>query len=309
MTNQIPRTSRAARARRRRRMLRRRAFLISSALFLLALGGVTLSAAIERFPVRQVAAGPAAAEPPEAPADFPEQPPAPSLAVASILETAPLAGQAEPSTGAGYDYGSPVPQSQPMEADAFANTLFLGNSITEGVGRFGIVPGATVYAKNGLTVSNALTEPIVPQGNTYITAAQALGQASFDKVYLMFGMNELGWNSEETFIRRYSELVDQVWQLQPGAVVYVQSIMPVTAEKSADDTYFTNEKVDRFNRLLQQMCAEKYAVFLDIHAALADETGALPADAAGPDGIHIKKSTYILWYDYVRTHIWGGSNQ
>lgn len=317
MTNQIPpapRISRAARARRRRRMLRRRAFLLSSALFLIFLCGVTISAAIERFPLRQVDPGPAPAEaesPPGSPAPA-SRTQAPSLA-AAMVHAIPLAGgpalSGPEDQAAGYDYSQPVPQSQPGQADDFSNSLFFGNSITEGVGRFGIVPGATVYAKNGLMVSNALTEPIVPQQNGHITAAQALEQRSFDKIYLMFGMNELGWDNEQIFIQRYSQLVDQVWQLQPEAVVYVQSILPVTAEKSADDTYFTNERVEYFNQLLRQMCAEKHALFLDIHAALADETGALPQDAAGPDGIHIKKSAYTLWYDYVRTHIWGGIRQ
>lgn len=325
------RMSRAAWARRRRRrMLRRRAFFVTSVLLAAALGGVTLSAAIGRFPVRSVPpASPAESQ--AQPAVLPEPPGPPfiafqDLALAAVPQTRPAGeGGAEqkaaadasrpapekavPQTPVGYDYSQPVPESAAAEQGFFDNTLFFGNSITDGIARFGISPGSAVYAKNGLTVTDALSEPIVPQGNGKISAAQALEGQSFDKIYLMFGMNELGWSSEEVFIQRYSDLIDQVWRLQPEAAVYVQSILPVTAEKSADASYFTNERVNRFNQLLQQMCAEKHALFLDTHAALADETGALPADAAGPDGIHIKKSAYQTWFTYVQTHIWGGKYQ
>ena len=319
MTNQmfqnssVPRMSRAAWARRRRRMLRRRAFFITSILLVAALGGVTLSAAIERFPVRSVPpASPVSAEPQQT-AVLPE-PPEPPLAVFENLalpaepktQPAPESGSGAGRRPTGYDYSQPVPESAAAEDDFFDNALFFGNSITDGIFRFGICPGSTVYAKNGLTVADALSEPIVPQGPGKISAAQALEGQSFGKVYLMFGMNELGWSSEEVFIQRYSELIDQIWRLQPEAVVYVQSILPVTAAKSADDSPFTNERVDRFNQLLRQMCAEKHALFLDIHAALADETGALPADASGADGIHIRKSAYETWFAYVQTHSWGG---
>lgn len=321
MTNQMlqnsppAQMSRAARARRRRRrMLRRRAFFITSILLAASLCGATLSAALERFPIRSVPPASPVLEEPQQTTILPEPLEPPLAAFQDLTLSARPQGQPAPKSGAasqpvGYDYSQPVPESAAAEQDFFNNTLFFGNSITDGIFKFGIVPGSTVYAKNGLTVADALTEPIVPQGNGNISVAQALEGQSFDKVYLMFGMNELGWSSEEVFIQRYSDLIDQIWRLQPEAVVYVQSILPVTAEKSADDSPFTNERVNRFNDLLRQMCAEKHALFLDIHAALADETGALPAGASGADGIHLKKSAYQTWFAYVQTHIWGGKYQ
>ena len=185
--------------------------------------------------------------------------------------------------------------------------LFVGNSITDGVSRYGVAPSATVAARNGLTVSKALTDPSVTQGQSRVSLEQYLKTHQFGKIYLMFGMNELGWPREEQFIRRYSELIDSLWQLQPNAVLYVQSIFPVTAERSAQDSTFNNQRIQRYNQLLQQLCAEKHALFLDTYSALADETGALPADVS-PDGIHINKSAYQTWMDYILTHTWEGTN-
>ena len=40
---------------------------------------------------------------------------------------------------------------------------------------------------------------------------------------------------------------------------------------------------------------------MDAHAALADENGVLPADES-TDGVHLTKSGYQCWADYLRTH-------
>ena len=199
-----------------------------------------------------------------------------------------------------------MPESAPGAEGAFQNSLFIGNSITDGIARYGIIPGATVYAKNGLTVTNALTEPVVTSGSSRITVEQALQNRQFDRIYLMFGMNELGFGSEEQFVTRYSNLIDRIWALQPSATIYVQSILPVTAERSAKDSTFNNPKLQHFNELIRQMCAEKQALFLDAHSALCDESGALPAEYSS-DGIHITKEAYGVWFSYVNTHIWGGN--
>lgn len=289
----------------RRIRRRRRLVLAASVLLVTGVGVATIAAAMSRFPVHSVPVADAAGEP---------SPQPPETVAASILPAPPAAAQPAPADQAEepkalpYDYASPVPPSDAAADDYFDDALFLGNSITDGIERFGVIKNATVYAKNGLTVTDALTEPVVRQGQGRISVQQALGSQQFGKVYLMFGMNELGWSSESEFTRRYGNLIEEIWRLQPNAVVYVQSILPVTAEKSAKDPVFTNEKVDRFNELLRALCAENHALYLDAHSALADEAGALPADAS-TDGVHITKATYATWFDYIRTHTWGGNKK
>ena len=297
------------RARRRRR---RRALLAAMAL-LVGLGGVSLVSAIVRLPVHSVPDAPdTTTEPeetsPEKDENTKEKETSPEEGEKgnTSLEETPKEENSSPPPETTYDYSQPVPESAPGAEGAFQNSLFIGNSITDGIARYGIVPGATVYAKNGLTVTNALTEPVVTSGSGRITPEQALQNRQFDRIYLMFGMNELGFGSEEQFVTRYSALIDRLWALQPSATIYVQSILPVTAERSAKDATFNNPKLQHFNELIRQMCAEKHALFLDAHSALCDESGALPGEYSS-DGIHITKEAYGVWFSYVNTHIWGGN--
>lgn len=297
--------------RRRSRRRRRRLALLSSILLFTGLGMATFAAAMSRFPIHAVPPAAADQVPPET--GSVSQPEAADPAEAGSSQDTPsqdpsvLAPEGSGSSASGYDYGAPVPLSQAAGQDYFSDVLFVGNSITDGVSRYGVAPSATVAARNGLTVSKALTDPSVTQGQSRVSLEQYLKTHQFGKIYLMFGMNELGWPREEQFIRRYSELIDSLWQLQPNAVLYVQSIFPVTAERSAQDSTFNNQRIQRYNQLLQQLCAEKHALFLDTYSALADETGALPADVS-PDGIHINKSAYQTWMDYILTHTWEGTN-
>lgn len=61
------------------------------------------------------------------------------------------------------------------------------------------------------------------------TVADALRQEPQHKrVYIMLGINDLGWPSMETFTGNYSKLIDAVRSSQPNATIYVQSILPVS---------------------------------------------------------------------------------
>ena len=117
----------------------------------------------------------------------------------------------------------------------------------------------------------------------------------------MLGTNELGWVYDSVFIKRYGELIDTVRASQPGAVLYVQSILPVTRKKSAADENFNNPKINRYNELLEQLAREKGARFLRVCDSVGLDGGALPAEAA-TDGIHLTPQYCRKWLDYLKTH-------
>ena len=137
-----------------------------------------------------------------------------------------------------------------------------------------------------------------------ITIPDAMKNQTFKKVYIMLGVNELGWASENTFIARYGSLLDGIREAVPDAVIYVQSILPVSKEKS-DSSVYTNSRIQLYNSLIVQMCEEKGAVYLNVAEAVQDESGALPAEAT-VDGIHLKRPYYEKWKDYIMTHTVSG---
>lgn len=239
-----------------------------------------------------------------------------SSASAESSETAELPLHDPLTPPEGYDYTVPAPKSAPQEDSWFDDAVFVGNSRTQGLMLYTGM-GAKCYADVGLTVetvftADRFTDPIPePVSETdgeetagqpaKITAAQALEKDTYRKVYLMFGINELGWSREDIFISKYASLIDTILSSHPDAQVYVQSILPVSADKHQETSYLTNERIAQFNGQLQQLAAEKEVFYLDVSAAFRDENGALPEDLSN-DGVHLKKDGCITWKEYLLSH-------
>ncbi len=204
-----------------------------------------------------------------------------------------------------YDLSSAVPESEMVGDDYFDDAVFIGNSLIVGLQR--TVPlNARYFASIGLNVSQVFTKELVPMKSGKIfTISDALATVEFSKVYLMFGINELGWGSITSFISYYGQIIDRIREINPEAIVYVQSILPINEEKWAKSRDYqsciNNYAVATFNQKIIDMCAEKNAAYVNVGEVLTDETGNLFADATS-DGIHIGGIYSTRWVDYLKTH-------
>lgn len=198
----------------------------------------------------------------------------------------------------------PVSEFGTVEDDYFADAVFIGDSRTVGLYEYGELQDvATFYASTGLTVHKLFTEKIVevPGQKKKITVEEALKERSFAKVYLMIGINEMGTGTAETFLQKYAECVAYIRELQPDALIYLQSILCVTEERSAQGDYITNEGIDVRNRGIEEMADNEGIFYLDVNSAVRDETGGMAAGYTH-DGVHLKAQYIALWKDYLKCH-------
>lgn len=200
-----------------------------------------------------------------------------------------------------YDYSAPVPTSTAVGDEYFADAVFIGDSRTQGLQKFSGPGNAAYYTATGLKVDTIFTEAIVKTDSGKITVLDALKTQKFRKVYVMLGVNELGWVYSDMFIAKYGELVDQIKALQPGAAVYAQSILPITKARSDKDSIYNNGKINEFNALIKTMATNKKVYYLNVAECLTGDDGALFADGS-TDGIHLDKKYCDIWFDYIRAH-------
>lgn len=209
--------------------------------------------------------------------------------------------------------GTPDPTAA-FADEYFSDAVFVGNSLVVGLQKSGLVP-ADFYANIGLSVRQFFEKPFLPSpdGETtsngspvLVTAAEALARDdSFRKVYLMFGINELGWTDIDTFISYYETIIDTILTIRPDAVIYVQAILPInetvySATEGAAD-YYTNDRIALFNMEIAVMAARKQVVFLTPGEAVMGEDGQLAANATS-DGIHLSASYLGRWKTYLAEH-------
>lgn len=224
---------------------------------------------------------------------------APVPVTPSPAETAAV--PAETDAAQGYDYTAPVPERERVENDWFEDAAFLGDSLTDGLLLYSDIRGPANLSYKGLTVQSVRTDKVIRLNGQKYTPLEALGKQSYGKVYILLGINELGWYNDQRFYNCYAQLIDLVRAAQPDAQIYLQTLLPVTAEKSESHEWLKNEKIAVYNDLIAQLAGEKGVYLVDAHAALADENDAPPADES-VDGVHLTKAGYQRWADYLRTH-------
>ena len=194
---------------------------------------------------------------------------------------------------------SAQPPSSTEITDDFSDAVFIGNSLTVGLSMNCGKPLATFYASTGLNVNSIWeSDTIVLDNGSYGTVFDALEQKQFGRVYVMFGINEVGWPYWDVFETNYIKVIDKIKEIQPNAKIYVESILPVSALALDTDPVFTTENIDGLNEYVKKVASQTGTAYLDINSVLRLEDGSLPLEAS-TDGIHLLKDYCMVWLKYL----------
>lgn len=166
-------------------------------------------------------------------------------AVEPVITPAP-AGTGGASEQA-YDFSAPVPESPAVEDSYFDDAVFIGDSRTEGLIINTGLSNATSYVYKGLMVDTVFTKPAVNQDGKKRSVMDAMKSTQFSKVYIMLGINETGWVYSQIFQSKYGDIIDGIREINPGAVIYIQGIIPVSSKVSSTHRYITNAKINEYN--------------------------------------------------------------
>lgn len=190
------------------------------------------------------------------------------------------------------------------DTDYFDDALFIGDSRTQGMAEYGgFQEETTFYCKTSLTVYDLFKKEkaFIKEDDRKMTLRQALSEHQFGKIYLMLGINELGTGTPESFFEEYARAVLQIRQLQPDAIIFVQAIMRVGAEKNADDQIFNNTNINIRNVELATLHDGQNIFYVDVNEVTCDESGSL-FDGWTYDQVHLKAKYYQVWKDYLLEH-------
>ena len=205
-----------------------------------------------------------------------------------------------------YSFGTYLEESEPAADDSyFDHAAFLGDSRTEGLQLYSGLTHGDFFWQRGMTVFHVdSAEWTFEIDGEELTMIEALGKKPYDSVYIMLGVNELGY-PVSSYERGLGIFIDKVITAQPDAVVYLQTIPPVNDQAARDNhlgSYINNDNINAFNEVIIRMAAEKRVVLLNTAEVFRDKDGQLPADMTS-DGCHFKYGKYSLWADYLRCHI------
>mgnify|MGYP001122882201 FL=1 len=196
----------------------------------------------------------------------------------------------------------PLPETEAVEDTYFDGAVFLGDSRTEGLSLYSGLKTGYFYTAVGATVESVFSKKnFETEGGEKVPLLDAVAEQDCDKIYIMLGINELGWSKVKTFHDQYAKLVDRVRADHPEAKIVLQSIPPVSAKQEAKRTYVNNARIAEYNGVIQALAEEKECYFLDVAACLPGGDGLLPKDL-NFDGIHLNPAGCKVWLNYLRTH-------
>lgn len=212
-------------------------------------------------------------------------------------------GQGGPGEGSGQEPGEPKSiEYTTVEDDYFADAVFIGDSRTVGMFEYGgLEEISTFYASKGLTIYKMFDSAVAPSPEGKITVEEALQANQFAKIYLMIGINEMGTGTLEGFLEKYAEAVAHLQELQPEAIIYLQGIMKVTSQRSAQGDYINNEGIEARNEGIAKLADNEKVFYLDVNPMICDETGGMDPEYTY-DGVHLKGKHIQIWKDYLKTH-------
>lgn len=197
-------------------------------------------------------------------------------------------GSGEPSADA---------EEEPAPELFFQDTLFIGDSRTMGLVEYADLNNAVVFANTGMNIYRLYTlKNAVRDQETYLE--DILAKKQYRKIYMMLGINELGYDEAQT-VKRYEEEVLKLRESQPDAKIILEANLHVTAARSERDNIFNNAGIDRINESIRKI-AEKYGFsYIDVNEIFDDEAGGLNPDYTH-DEVHVLGKYYQQWADWIR---------
>lgn len=208
-----------------------------------------------------------------------------------------------------YDFSLPTPESEKVNVDYFNDTVFIGDSRTQGLLMYTSLKPKYNFSAQGATTLSVRTKSYIPivsdtedGERTSCSLEEALENAlgNYKSIYISLGINELGWNPD-IFIDSYKSLILTIREIT-DVPIYVQLILPVTAQYAENSPYgVTNDKQAAFNTRLVELAKEMELFYLDPTGVFTLEDGSLDPSSTF-DGAHMTPKAYEYILEYYCTH-------
>lgn len=175
----------------------------------------------------------------------------------------------------------------------YNDALFIGDSRTVGLKMYAPIEGATYFASVGLDVYEIEEETVEVDGIGATTLTDLLKTNKYGKVYIMLGINELGFDYDTNLVK-YKKLIDTIRTYQPDCIIFIEANLRVGYGKSSTDSIINNANIDRFNEAISKFANNIDSVYIDVNPIFDDGYGNLSSECTGDD-VHLYANYYADW--------------
>ena len=167
------------------------------------------------------------------------------------------------------------------------------------------ITGKRLWHKEGIDPETALTSSIyINHIDTKKTFVENFKEKQPEKVIMTLGTNSAAYMEPAYFIKNYKKLLNEIKKVSPNTLIIIQSIPPVAKSYDSKTNTINNDKINKLNYYIAEMCQELKLPFLNSAESLKDSNGGLKDGYYIKDGIHLSKSGNEIMMKYFETHMY-----
>lgn len=179
------------------------------------------------------------------------------------------------------------------------DTLFVGDSRTVGIREYSGLKGADFFCSVGMNVFDVTGESLSVDGVGKVTLSQLLSKKQYSKVYIMLGINEVGY-PHSSVVDKYSKVLDLIKEKQPNASIIIEANLHVSKSRSDSDKVVNNASINDLNTKLSALADGSKVFYIDANTIFDDASGSLSSDMTS-DGTHLYAKYYPTWVEWIST--------
>ncbi|MCI5773108.1 MAG: GDSL-type esterase/lipase family protein [Erysipelotrichaceae bacterium] len=196
-----------------------------------------------------------------------------------------------------YDYSLPVAANEKVDASYYDDALFVGDSRMGSLALYGSYDNQEVYYIEALFL-NKVDITQLEDGQTIMDKIKATEK---NNLYLMFGLNEIGWENYQLFVDQYDAFIKSIKEIKPNINIYVFLLYTPTHTLTIDEVAI-KPAVDNNNTLLKKMCYDNQVYCLDMDPYFSLNGGSID-DSFAKDGIHLNAPGVKLFEEFIEYHV------
>lgn len=204
-------------------------------------------------------------------------------------------------------------ESKEVDSSWFDDAVFVGDSVTLKLSYYadnGSLGDAKFLCAGSLGYGLALQD-LDAEGNVHptyegekYTVDDGIKMLESKKVFIMFGMNDIGLFGIDDSIENMKTLTKRILEKSPEAEIYIQSVTPMLEDMQLSD--LNNKSISEFNKKLKAEAEKLGYKYLDVASVMKDKKGNLiPEYCSDPEnmGIHFSDEGCEVWIKYLKNHV------
>lgn len=176
----------------------------------------------------------------------------------------------------------PAQAQEYTSRDYYNGSIFIGDSIIDGIAYYNYIDSAQIYADGNNTTDKT---------EKYLDDIIKLTPA---RVFIMVGLNDAnyGTRSAQTIAENIMAIASQIKTASPNTNVCVLSLLPITQEFEAKANVNAKQSmIDEINNIVMAACPSNSVTYVDVATAFKDASGYMNPQYTG-NGSNIYNEYY-----------------